>query len=59
VGTLAGSEVAFRREGLINFQLQLAKKLDGVPLTRDYIGRAEAYLRQRDSAAANLRLAGE
>ncbi|MFZ0496748.1 MAG: cyclopropane-fatty-acyl-phospholipid synthase family protein [Methylocella sp.] len=56
---LAGSEVAFRREGLVNFQLQLAKKLDSVPLTRDYIGRAEAYLRQRDSAAANLRLAGE
>lgn len=56
---LAGSEVAFRREGLVNFQLQLAKRLDCVPLTRDYIGRAEAYLRQRDSIGVNLRLAGE
>ncbi|HTV31501.1 MAG TPA: cyclopropane-fatty-acyl-phospholipid synthase family protein [Methylocella sp.] len=56
---LAGCECAFRREGLVVFQIQLAKKLDGVPLTRDYIGHAEAALRARDSAAANLRLAGE
>ncbi|MCI0466477.1 MAG: cyclopropane-fatty-acyl-phospholipid synthase family protein [Beijerinckiaceae bacterium] len=56
---LSGSEAAFLREGLAVFQIQLAKKLDTVPVTRDYIGRAEAYLRERDSAAANLRLAGE
>lgn len=56
---LAGSECAFRRQGFIVFQIQLAKKLETVPLKRDYIGRAEAALRQRDSAAANLRLAGE
>ncbi|MGH6851685.1 MAG: class I SAM-dependent methyltransferase, partial [Methylocella sp.] len=56
---LAGSEVAFRREGFVVFQLQLAKKADSVPLTRDYISRGEASLRQSDSAAANLRLAGE
>jgi cyclopropane-fatty-acyl-phospholipid synthase len=34
---LAGSEVAFRHQGHINFQMQLAKKVDAVPLTRDYI----------------------
>jgi cyclopropane-fatty-acyl-phospholipid synthase len=56
---LAGSEAAFRREGLVVFQIQLAKKLDSVPLTRDYISRAETSLRERDSAAATLRLAGE
>jgi cyclopropane-fatty-acyl-phospholipid synthase len=56
---LTGSEVAFLREGLAVFQIQLAKKLDTVPLTRDYIGRAEAYLRARDSAATNLRLVAE
>jgi cyclopropane-fatty-acyl-phospholipid synthase len=56
---LAGSEAAFRCGGLAVFQIQLAKKLDTVPLTRDYIGRAEAYLRQRDSVGAHLRLAGE
>jgi cyclopropane-fatty-acyl-phospholipid synthase len=56
---LAGSEAAFIREGLAVFQIQLAKKLDNVPLTRDYIVHAEAHLRGRDSAAANLRLAAE
>ena len=34
---LAGSEVAFRREGHMVFQIQLAKRVDAVPRTRDYI----------------------
>ena len=34
---LAGSEVAFRHQGHMNFQMQLAKRVDAVPLTRDYI----------------------
>ena len=34
---LAGSEVAFRHQGHIVFQMQMAKKVDTVPLTRDYI----------------------
>jgi cyclopropane-fatty-acyl-phospholipid synthase len=34
---LAGSEVAFRHQGHMNFQMQLAKRVDTVPLTRDYI----------------------
>ena len=34
---LAGSETAFRHSGLVNFQLQLSKRIDAVPLTRDYI----------------------
>ena len=34
---LAGSEVAFRYQGHIVFQMQLAKKVGTVPLTRDYI----------------------
>lgn len=34
---LAGSEVAFRHQGHINFQMQLAKTVDAVPRTRDYI----------------------
>ena len=56
---LAGSETAFRCGGLGVFQIQLAKRLDAVPLTRDYIARTESFLRERDSAAAQLRLAGE
>jgi cyclopropane-fatty-acyl-phospholipid synthase len=38
---LAGSEVAFRRQGHMVFQMQLAKRVDAVPLTRDYIADAE------------------
>ena len=38
---LIGSELAFRRQGHMVFQLQLARAQDAVPLTRDYIGRAE------------------
>ena len=34
---LAGSELAFRRGGLMVFQMQLARSLDVVPLIRDYI----------------------
>jgi cyclopropane-fatty-acyl-phospholipid synthase len=34
---LAGSEIAFRHQGHMNFQMQLAKRVDAVPLTRDYI----------------------
>jgi cyclopropane-fatty-acyl-phospholipid synthase len=34
---LAGSEIAFRRQGHMVWQLQLAKQLEAVPLTRDYM----------------------
>ena len=34
---LIASELAFRRLGHMVFQLQLAKRQDAVPLTRDYI----------------------
>ena len=34
---LAGCEAAFRHSGLVNFQIQLSKRIDIVPLTRDYI----------------------
>lgn len=34
---LVGSEVAFRRQDLMVFQMQLAKTVDVVPLTRDYM----------------------
>lgn len=38
---LAGSETSFRHEGMVNFQLQLAKKIDALPMTRDYMGERE------------------
>jgi cyclopropane-fatty-acyl-phospholipid synthase len=42
---LASSELAFRYGGLMVFQAQLARQLDSVPLTRDYM-----YERERDWA---------
>ena len=46
---LAGSETSFRHEGMVNFQLQLTKKIDVLPLTRDYMGE-----RERDLAAVPI-----
>ena len=34
---LALSEVGFRYRGCMIFQIQLAKRVDAVPLTRDYL----------------------
>jgi len=39
---LAGCEAAFRYGGQLNFQIQLSRKQDAVPLTRDYIQEWEA-----------------
>lgn len=39
---LAGAETAFRYTGQVNFQIQLAKRQDAVPLTRNYIADWEA-----------------
>jgi cyclopropane-fatty-acyl-phospholipid synthase len=33
---LAGCKAAFRHGGLVNFQVQLSRRVDTVPLTRDY-----------------------
>jgi cyclopropane-fatty-acyl-phospholipid synthase len=38
---LSGSELAFRFNGHMNFQIQLAPSLQAVPLTRDYMFEAE------------------
>ena len=43
---LAVSEIAFRWLGYMIFQLQLTKRVDAVPLTRDYIVEAEASRRK-------------
>lgn len=56
---LAGSEMSFRHDGMMVFQIQLAKKVDTVPLTRNYIAEREAALRRREGQRSPLRLAGE
>ncbi len=57
---LACSEMAFRHQNMMVFQLQLVKRQGVVPITRDYIMRAETRLRGREGKQpAPLRLAGE
>jgi cyclopropane-fatty-acyl-phospholipid synthase len=43
---LAGAAAAFRTGGMCNYQIQLSRSRTAVPVTRDYIGAAEARLRQ-------------
>ena len=47
---LAMSETAFRHEQVVVFQLQLVRRQDSAPLTRDYVAAAEADLRARENA---------
>jgi len=56
---LAASEMAFRHDGMMVFQIQLAKQQTAVPLTRDYIAQRENALRAREGKPRDLRLAGE
>ncbi|EGY01719.1 cyclopropane-fatty-acyl-phospholipid synthase [Nitrospirillum viridazoti Y2] len=44
---LAGSECAFRYQGHMVFQIQLSNALAAVPLTRDYIHKAEEAMTPR------------
>jgi cyclopropane-fatty-acyl-phospholipid synthase len=57
---LAASEMSFRKQNLMNFQIQLAKRQDVVPMTRDYITREEARLRALERRSRpQLKIAGE
>ncbi|HXV30920.1 MAG TPA: cyclopropane-fatty-acyl-phospholipid synthase family protein [Sinorhizobium sp.] len=57
---LAASEMAFREQAMMVFQVQLTKRQGVVPITRDYVGREEARLRALEGGQRPpLRLAGE
>ncbi|GLK86432.1 SAM-dependent methyltransferase [Ancylobacter defluvii] len=57
---LAASEMAFRHQGMMIFQIQLAKREGVVPMTRNYITEAEAALKAMEKQnRPGLRLAGE
>ena len=57
---LAASEMSFRHRGLMVFQIQLARRQEAVPLTRDYVGPAEERLRLAERGQRTpFRLAGE
>jgi cyclopropane-fatty-acyl-phospholipid synthase len=57
---LAASEMSFRKQNLMNFQIQLTKRQGIVPMTRDYVTREEARLRGVEQGKQpRLQLAGE
>ncbi len=57
---LAASEMTFREQNMMNFQIQVTKKQGVTPITRDYIAREERRLRDAEGARhPPLRLAGE
>ncbi|HEV7635903.1 MAG TPA: cyclopropane-fatty-acyl-phospholipid synthase family protein [Bradyrhizobium sp.] len=57
---LACSEMSFRKQNMMNFQIQLAKRQGVVPMTRDYIAREEAKLRGMERGRRpRLQMAGE
>lgn len=46
---LAASETAFRYQGLVIHQIQITKRQEAVPLTRNYIEKAEVELRKQEA----------
>jgi cyclopropane-fatty-acyl-phospholipid synthase len=57
---LASSEMSFRKQNMMNFQIQLTKRQSVVPTTRDYIVNEEARLRGIERGKRPLlQIAGE
>jgi len=57
---LAASEMSFREQNMMVFQIQLTRRQGVVPITRDYITREEARLRGMElRRPPRLQLAGE
>jgi cyclopropane-fatty-acyl-phospholipid synthase len=57
---LACSEMSFRKQNMMNFQIQLTKRQGVVPITRDYIGDEETKLRGIERGQRpRLQIAGE
>ncbi len=57
---LAASEMSFREQNMMVFQIQLTKRQDVIPMTRDYIMRDEQRLQAAEGKRRPpLRLAGE
>ena len=52
---LAASEMAFREQAMMVFQIQLTKRQGVVPMTRDYIAREDAAACARSKAASRRR----
>ncbi|MBW4022278.1 MAG: class I SAM-dependent methyltransferase [Proteobacteria bacterium] len=51
---LAGSELAFRNQEHVNFQLQITRDQAAVPLTRDYVSETERQMMRNVAADRNV-----
>ena len=49
---LIAAEIGFRQNGQMVFQIQVSKKQDAVPLTREYIAEWEKSVIAEESQAA-------
>ncbi|WP_011580328.1 MULTISPECIES: SAM-dependent methyltransferase [Chelativorans] len=49
---LAGSEASFRWQDMVNFQIQITKRRDALPITRDYMTETERRLTARENGTA-------
>jgi cyclopropane-fatty-acyl-phospholipid synthase len=49
---LAGAEMGFRNQSLMVFQIQLAKRVDALPIVRDYMMPVTSNIPQRQKSAA-------
>ncbi|MET0721062.1 MAG: cyclopropane-fatty-acyl-phospholipid synthase family protein [Tardiphaga sp.] len=57
---LASSEMSFRKQNVMNFQIQITRRQHVVPLTRNYIAEEESRLRGIENGQRpRLQLAGE
>jgi cyclopropane-fatty-acyl-phospholipid synthase len=57
---LAAAEMSFRHQNMMVMQIQMTRRQDVVPITRDYLAREEARLRSLEGGSRPpLRLAGE
>jgi cyclopropane-fatty-acyl-phospholipid synthase len=56
---LAASEAAFRYQGLVVFQVQLVRRVEALPLTRNYMYTDEHRLLERDRITQRPLMAGE
>jgi cyclopropane-fatty-acyl-phospholipid synthase len=54
---LAASEMTFRKQNMMNFQIQLTKRQGVLPMTRGYILQEEAALRSKEATSQPTRLA--
>jgi cyclopropane-fatty-acyl-phospholipid synthase len=56
---LASCEMSFRFNGLMVFQLQIAREVDSLPITRGYIAEAEQGLRGASAPQERKRVQGQ